>query len=81
MGLSLGLAGFLVVFSTVGMALGPILSLSGLVVGISPGMLCEHDRMLCASLSISKKVDLVCSLLICVNSMYVHCLGSGMTHC
>ena len=92
MGLSLGSAGFLVVFSTVGIVLGPISSSLGRVVDISPGMLCEHDRVLCASLSISKKgwsgmftVDLcefrVCSLLICVNFVYVHCLGSQMTGC
>ena len=78
MGLSLGLPGFFVVFSTAGMVLGPILSLLGLVVGIPPSMLCERDRVLYAGLSISR-VDLVFSLLIRVNSVYVHCLGSQMT--
>ena len=54
MGLSLSSLGF-VVSSTTGIVLGLIFSLSGLVVGIPPGMLCEHDLVLCAGLSISKK--------------------------
>ena len=78
MGLSLGFADFLVVFSTVSIVLGLMSSSLELVVGISPGMLCEWDRMLCAGPSISK-VDLVFSLLICVNR--VHCLESWMTCC
>ena len=72
MGLSLGFPGFVVSF-TAGMVLRPISSSSGLVIGIPPGMLCERDRVLCADPSISKRVDLVYSLLICVNFVYVHC--------
>ena len=84
MNLSLGLAGFLVVFSTAGMVLQ---SISSLLVDIPSDMLCEHDQILYASLSLKdiliseRRVDLVCSLLICVNFVYVHCLGSWMTRC
>ena len=54
MGLSLGLAGFLMVSFTAGVVLGPISSLFGLVVDMPPGMLYEHDLVLCVGLFISK---------------------------
>ena len=54
MSLSLGSVDFLVVPSTAGMVLGLISSLSGLVVGMPSGMLCERDQVLYASPSMSK---------------------------
>ena len=54
MSLSLGSAGFLVV-STADIVLGPISSLSGLVIGILSGMLCKHNWVLCVGPSILKE--------------------------
>ena len=71
MDLSLGSASFLMISSTAGIVLGPISSLLRLMVDIPPGMLCERDQVLCADPSILR-VDLVFSLLTCVN--WVHCL-------
>ena len=51
-GLSLDLAVFLIVFFTVRIVLRPISSSLRLMLGIPPGMLCEHDWVLYAGPSL-----------------------------